>query len=177
MSSPALAHPMKTPLALLLSLLVAALPAAQAQSRSAADRAPAVSTTLEASLLRALRAADDERVAATIAGDPRRLDAIYSDQLHYAHSNGKIDDKAAYVSSLVSKATVYHAFDYKERDFVPAGPGVVLMKGRALVTATSNNQKVENDLNFLAVWREENGRWRFLAWQSCRNPPATPATK
>ena len=26
------------------------------------------------------------------------------------------------------------------------------------------------------VWREEGGKWRFLAWQSCKNPPpAAPA--
>ena len=27
------------------------------------------------------------------------------------------------------------------------------------------------DLNFLTVWREEGGKWRFLAWKSCKNPP------
>lgn len=27
------------------------------------------------------------------------------------------------------------------------------------------------DINYLAVWREEGGKGRFLAWQSCRNPP------
>jgi hypothetical protein len=27
-------------------------------------------------------------------------------------------------------------------------------------------------LSFLAFWREEKGRWRFLAWQSCKLPAA-----
>jgi hypothetical protein len=124
-------------------------------------------------LIAAVRAADDERIAATTAADAKRLDAIFSDQLHYAHSNGKIDDKASYMKSLVSKATVYQSFDHKERTFVPAGPGIVLMKGHVIIGVLSNGQKAENDLNYLAVWREENGKWRFMAWQSCKNPPAT----
>ncbi len=129
----------------------------------------------EAPALAAARAADDERLAATKSADPKRLDAIFSDDLRYAHSNGKVDNKASYVKSLVSRATVYESFDYKERNFTIAGPGVVLMSGRVIVKATNNGQHVENDLNILAVWREEHGKWRFLAWQSCKNPPADAA--
>ena len=128
-------------------------------------------------LIAAVRAADDERMAATKSGDPKRLDAIFSDQLRYAHSSGKVDNKASYVKSLTTRATVYESFDYKERTFTPAGPGIVLMAGRVIVNAANDGQKVENDLNYLAVWREENGKWRFMAWQSCKNPPATAAKK
>lgn len=128
-------------------------------------------------LIAAVRAADDERVAATKSGDPARLNAIYSDGLHYAHSNGKIDTKASYVDSLVKRTTVYEKYDYQTREFRPAGPGIVLMTGRVLVQSTSGGARQNNDLNFLAVWREEKGQWRFLAWQSCKNPPADAAKK
>src|SRR5215204_6194455 len=109
----------------------------------------------------AVRAADDERVAATKAGDRARLDAIYSNDLHYAHSNGKIDNKTSYVESLVKRSTVYEKYQYERREFRPAGPGIVLMLGRALVESSSAGGRQQNDLNFLAVWREENGKWRF----------------
>ena len=50
------------------------------------------------------------------------------------------------------------------------------MTGRMLAYSSNGEKKSTLDLNFLAVWREENGHWRFLAWQSCKNPPpATPA--
>jgi len=123
-------------------------------------------------LTAAVRAADDERVAATIAADPARLDAIFSADLHYAHSSGKVDTKASYSQSLTSHSTVYETIEYAQRDFLPAGPGVVLMTGRALIKSRNAGLL---DLNFLAVWREENGHWRFLAWQSCKNPPPAPA--
>ncbi len=128
-------------------------------------------------LIAAVRSADDERVAATKSGDLTRLTAIYSDGLHYAHSNGKIDTKASYVDSLVKRTTVYEKYDYQTREFRSAGPGIVLMTGRVLVQSTSGGARQNNDLNFLAVWREEKGKWRFLAWQSCKNPPADTGKK
>lgn len=125
-------------------------------------------------LIAAVRAADDERVAATKAADPARLEAIFSPDLHYAHSSGKIDNKVSYVQSLLTRATIYEKYQYQTREFRPVGPGIVLMLGRALVESSGTGGKQQNDLNFLAVWREENGKWRFLAWQSCKNPPGTP---
>ena len=123
-------------------------------------------------LIAAVRAADDERIAATQAADAKRLDAIYSDALHYAHSSGKVDTKASQIKGITTGGNKYEAFEHKERTFIPAGPGIVLMKGRVLMHMSSATGKLVNDLNYLAVWREEQGEWRFLAWQSCKNPPA-----
>lgn len=130
----------------------------------------------EVAAVNAVRGADDERIAATLAADAVRLDAIYSDQLHYAHSNGVSDTKTSFIESLTSRRSVYESVEYAQRDFIPVAPGVVLMKGRALVRAGTAAQRNLLDLNFLAVWREEGGKWRFLAWQSSRNPTPSPPT-
>ena len=45
------------------------------------------------------------------------------------------------------------------------------MTGRAHVKAESEGKAMDAVLSFLAVWREEKGQWRFLAWQSCKLPP------
>ncbi len=166
-----------------LPLLLAFAAAATVQLRAQdplpqPSRAPAAHVLLaplEADrLIAAVRAADDERLAATKAADPARLDAIFSDELRYAHSSGRVDTKDSYIKSLVSRSTIYESFDYREINFHPVGPGIVLMTGRVVIRAGNAGQKAANDLNFLAVWREENGRWRFLAWQSCKNPPPPP---
>ena len=125
-------------------------------------------------ILAAVRAADDERVAAVKAGDAARLDAIFSDELRYAHSSGHVDNKASYMKALTSHSTVYETYDYQERKFTEAAPGIVLMTGRVLIHSRSGEKTTDLDLNFLAVWREEHGAWRFLAWQSCKNPPPAP---
>jgi len=173
-------HPALPRLLLLLSLpgLAAPLAAQPAPELPGPSRNPITHVLLapaELAIVTAVRAADDERVAATLTADAARLDAIYSDQLHYAHSNGIIDTKASFIESLMSGRLDYQAVDYVQRDFIPVGPGIVLMKGRANVRVGSPDGPRLVDLNYLAVWREEGGQWRFVAWQSCRNPaPANP---
>lgn len=158
---------MKTCLRLPLLLALAALlaPALRAADSTAA----------------ALRAADDERVAAILAAGaasadaPARLTAIFSDELRYAHSSGTVDTKASYINTLVHRLTVYEAFEYQEREFKLVAPGVAVMTGRAHVKSHSADNANDMILSFLAVWREESGQWRFRAWQSCRLIPPTPA--
>jgi hypothetical protein len=127
----------------------------------------------------AIEKADDERIAATKAADRAKLEASYSDALHYAHSSGRVDTKASQIQGIVTSTSVYEAFEYKERTIIPAGPGVALMKGRVLVHMRNkaSGEKTVNDINYLSVWREENGKWRFLAWQASKNPPADAAKK
>lgn len=156
----------------LLALAFVPLPAAEKSSAT-----PAHAT--EGARLRAvLAAADDERLAATKTGDAARLGAILSDDLHYAHSSGKVDTKAALIKSVTARASVYESFDYKERKFTPVGPGLATMTGRVIVKVGPAGKPNELDLSFLALWREEGGKWRFLAWQSCKiAPPTPPAAK
>jgi hypothetical protein len=118
-----------------------------------------------------LRAADDARVAAMKAADGAKLAELLSDELHYAHSSGVVDTKAALTEALTSGRSKYTGIDYEERKFTFPAPGVALMTGRARVQVTSAKGQMDAVLSFLAVWREENGKWRFLAWQSCKVPP------
>jgi hypothetical protein len=123
--------------------------------------------------LAAVRAADDERCAAMVAGDRARMGAIFSDELRYSHSSGGVDTKASLGEAIASGKLKYVSFDYEARDFTFPAPGVALMTGRAKVTTRSEKGENPMTLAFLAVWREEGGKWRFLAWQSARmNPPA-----
>lgn len=128
----------------------------------------------------AVRRADDARVAAILAADQAGLDRALSDELHYVHGSGKTDTKASYVQSFVSHTTVYDTYTYPERNFQAVGPGVVLMSGRSLIHSRTGGG-LDHDLNFLAVWRQENGVWKLLAWQASERTPApaaaAPATK
>jgi len=162
------------PLLALALALAPFAPLAPAAEKSAAPAFPNEGARLRA----ALTAADDERLAATKLGDAARLRAILSDDLHYAHSNGKVDTKAMLIDSLAARKSVYESFGYKERKFTLIGAGLATMTGRVLVKVGPAGKPNELDLSFLAIWREEQGRWRFLGWQSCKiAPPAAPATK
>ena len=120
---------------------------------------------------------DDERVAAMKSVDQTKLGKILSDDLRYAHSNGIVDSKNSLTETLVTGRTKYVGYDYEERKFTFPAPGIALMTGRTHILVEAPAGKVDAVLGFLGVWREEQGQWRFLAWQSCKLPPPAPAAK
>jgi hypothetical protein len=148
------------PILLAALLLVTTLPV------RAADAPKPPTQAAEPSLM----AADKARVDAMQSGNRAQLERVFCDELSYAHSNGVVDSKASFIETLGSGKTKYLAYDYEERHFSFPAPGVALMSGRARIKAEAGGTLMDNMLSFLAVWREEQGQWRFLAWQSCRLP-------
>ena len=127
--------------------------------------------------LAALRAADDERATATVAADRAKLNAIFSDDLRYAHSTGAVDTKRSYLESIMSGRTKYHAIQFEERNFTFPAPEIALEAGRVHMKTSSSTGETDAIFSFLAVWREEKGQWRFLAWQSCKLAPSPAVAK
>lgn len=156
---------MKRPLFFTIVFLLSALTASAAHHASSHNH-----PQMHREQLAAVTAADAERMAATIAGDRGRLEAILSEELRYAHSSGNVDTKASMIETLVSGTISYESFEYQERNFIPVGSDGTMMSGRVLIHADVRGKKVQVDLNFVSVWRKENGHWRFLGWQSCSNP-------
>lgn len=127
------------------------------------------------SQIAAVKAADDARIATMRSPDREKLNAIFSDDLRYAHSNGVVDTKGSFIELLGSRKTKYLGYEHKDRSITIPAPGIALVVGQARVQTDSAAGKMDNVLSYLAVWREEKGQWRFLAWQSCRLPvPANP---
>lgn len=123
--------------------------------------------------LAALKAADKARVEAVLSGDKGKLEAILSDELRYAHSSGAVDTKQSFIDAVTSGTMKYTAIDYDEQNFTMSAPTIALMNGRVHLKVGA----MEASMSFLAVWRNENGQWRFLAWQSCKLPAPAPAVK
>ena len=119
-----------------------------------------------------VHAANDARVAAMLAPTREKLEAVLSPDLHYAHSNGQIDTKASLIDSLLDGSAKYLKYVFHERNVTFPAPGIALMAGRFDVKAVVKGNAAESTISFLAVWRLEKGEWKFLAWQSCKVPPA-----
>ena len=118
-------------------------------------------------------AANDARVAAMLAPTREKLDAVLSPDLRYTHSNGQVDSKASLIDSLLDGSAKYTKYQFHECTFTFPAPGIALMAGRFDVKAVVKGNAAESTISFLAVWRLEKGEWKFLAWQSCKVPPAT----
>ena len=122
--------------------------------------------------LASVTAADDARVAAMLAPTREKLATLLSPELRYAHSNGQVDTKDTLIASLTDGSATYSKYAYQERTFTIPSPGIALMAGRFDVKAVVKGNAAESTTSFLAVWRLEQGEWKFLSWQSCKVPPA-----
>lgn len=118
--------------------------------------------------LAAVKAADEARLSAMKSADRDKLSTIFSDDLRYSHSSGVVDTKASFIDVLTKGTTKYLSVDYEEQNFTFPAPGIALMTGRAKFKIGTPNGDIDPTLAFLAVWRLEDGQWRFLAWQSCK---------
>lgn len=142
-----------------------------AGSMIATDVASIAREPTESALRAAIVAADEARIEAFRNPGQDALDAILSSDLHYAHSTGVVDTKPSFMDALMNGTTRYVAFDYEARDITAPAPGIALMTGRVRIQAETRDTAIDAKVSFLAVWRLEEGDWRFLAWQSCRIPP------
>lgn len=122
----------------------------------------------EADDFAAVKAADQARITATIAGDTLKLAELLSDDLRYAHADGRVQTKAQFISAVASNKVQYLSFTPEDVALQPVAPGVVAMQGGARLAARANGQRHEFTLRFLAVWRQENERWRLVAYQSAQ---------
>ena len=125
--------------------------------------------------LTAVKAADAARVKAMKAPTKEALEAVLSDELNYAHSSGAVDTKASLIDVLLSGKTRYLGYEYDSQKFSFPTPGIALMHGQVKLKVGKDTGSSDLALSYLAVWREEKGQWKFLAWQSCKLPPAEGA--
>jgi len=114
----------------------------------------------------AVRRADQQRIVATIAGDKLKLAALLSDDLRYAHGDGRVQSKAQLLAAVADNKAKYLSVVPQDVAFQAIAPGAVAMRGRARIAALADGRRTEFVLRFLAVWRDEAGAWRLLAYQS-----------
>jgi ketosteroid isomerase-like protein len=119
-----------------------------------------------------VRAADAQRLAATISGDTGRLERLLSDDLRYAHSDGRVQTKRQFIAAVASSRIKYLAITPESVEWQPVNPGAWCESGRARLVALADGRRAEFTLRFLAVWRQETGGWRLLSYQSSQLAPA-----
>lgn len=121
----------------------------------------------EPAVISALRA-DKARIAAMMAGDAAALAGLLSDQLRFVHSDGRVESKADYVKNLLAGDTQYADAKTSQVETMQVDPEVVVVLGVQDMRKRLGPDWSEVKLRYLAVWRNESGTWRMIAWQSAR---------
>lgn len=113
-----------------------------------------------------VRDLEQHRWDALVAGDIDELDRLFADDMTYTHSNGMVDSKRSYLGALRDGVFRYVAIDVSESTCHDFGSTVVVT-GAAVATSESAQGRLVSPLRYTAVWSEQAGGWRFVAWHSC----------
>lgn len=113
-----------------------------------------------------VRAADAARIAATLERNISSLDPLLSADLIYANADGRVQTKSQYLASVAESEARYLAVHPRAIQLQLLNPNAVAMSGHSDILAETRGQRVRFSLRFLAVWREESGRWKLAAYQS-----------
>ena len=124
----------------------------------------------EAEDFAAVKAADEQRIATTIASNTTDLAKLLSDDLYYGNADGRVQTKAQFLAAAAGNKAHYTSVVPLEIGFQAIASGVVAMNGITRLTARANQQVVEFRIRFLAVWRKESGQWKLLSYQSSQIP-------
>ena len=119
---------------------------------------------------KAIAAAVESLRKAMVDPDKAALDALVLDELTYGHSNGLIQDKAAFETALLSKSSDFVTIDLTEQTVTVVGNTAWV---RHILTATTNDggKPGTAHLSVLLVWLRQKGQWRLFARQAVKIVP------
>jgi ketosteroid isomerase-like protein len=127
-----------------------------------------VARAAESAAIMAVRAADNARLAAMMAGDGPALARLMSDELTFVHSDGRIESKADYVRNMTAGDTEYAGAMTSDVQALEPAASVVVLIGAQEMRKRLGSTWSDISLRYMAVWRNEAGKWRMFAWQSMR---------
>lgn len=130
-----------------------------------AQTAPSFTSKVE----REIQQLDSLRVQAMIHADSSKLAQVFTDDLTYTHTNGRVDTKAQLIASLISRKLRYEAINYEQAqlrsyDTVAVNTGLVTMQVKA------GEQTLRFQARFTSVYVKQGEHWQMAAWQSTRLP-------
>jgi hypothetical protein len=111
-----------------------------------------------------IKALEDRRYGAMIAGDTAVLDELCLDDLIYTHSKADHDDKRSYLHKVGSRYFTYLEITHPA-DRILVVDSVALVTGRMTAKVLVAGTIVHVDNRYLAVWVRVRGAWKFVAYQ------------
>lgn len=102
-----------------------------------------------------------------ISGNRADLAPLLSDRLSYGHSNGRIEDKEAFLKQLETGASDFVTANFTDM-VVRLSGSVALVRHELRADIKDGGVAASIRLHVLLVWQREGKNWKLLARQSTR---------
>jgi hypothetical protein len=115
----------------------------------------------------AVTAAVESLRKALVDPDKTTLDALVLDELTYGHSNGNVQDKAAFEEALLSKSSDFVTIDLSQQTVKVLG-NMAWVRHTLSATTNDGGKPGAAHLSVLMVWLKQKGQWRLFARQAVK---------
>lgn len=113
--------------------------------------------------------AEDDRFGAMVRGDAGALEPMLDDELVYAHSTGRVEDKERLLERIATGALDFVAIDPRDRRVRKLGKAAVVT-GEVIVTVSGADGERVFPNRYLAVYEKRDEGWTLVAWQTTALP-------
>jgi ketosteroid isomerase-like protein len=121
--------------------------------------------------------ADEEAVAksveafraAQVAADAKAFDALCAPELSYSHSDGRVEDKAAFIANATNGKSKFLSLAYKDPTIRVVGTAaVVRFHWVGESQAVADGKKSATNLHILMNWQKQGADWKLLSRSSTK---------
>ena len=125
----------------------------------------------------AFAAADEDAVAknveafraAQFAADAKTLDGLCAPELSYSHSDGRVEDKAAFVANATDGKSKFLSLAYQDVSIRVVGDAaIVRFHWLGETQAAADGKKSATNLHILMNWQKQGADWKLLTRASTK---------
>jgi hypothetical protein len=108
---------------------------------------------------------------AILKQDNTQLEALTAEQLSYGHSDGRVENKAQFITGVMTRKAIVKSLTLSDHTIVIVGTDAI---ARHMLTSESetDGKPTSTKIGVLQVWQKQGGAWKLLARQSFRPPQA-----
>jgi ketosteroid isomerase-like protein len=107
--------------------------------------------------------------AAQVAADAKAFDALCAPELSYSHSDGRVEDKAAFIANATAGKTKFLSLAWDDVKISVVGASAIVRfhwKGESEVVA--DGKKNSTNLHILMNWQKQGADWKLLSRASTK---------
>jgi len=107
--------------------------------------------------------------AAQVAADAKAFDALCAPELSYGHSDGRVEDKAAFIANATNGKSKWVSLKYEDPKIRVVGPAaIVRFHWLGEQESVADGKKSSTNLHILMNWQKQGADWKLLSRASTR---------
>ena len=106
---------------------------------------------------------------AQIAADAKAFDALCAPEMSYSHSDGRVEDKALFITNATNGKSKTLSLDYKDPKIRVVGTSaIVRFNWVSESQSVADGKKSANNLHILMNWQKQGADWKLLSRASTK---------